>query len=253
MTSRLQSFETEVLTRPENWAGLAALNRELIARAEAIAPRRRVVLDMDSPVLSEAEGTEVAVYGEQEQSAYNGHFEPTCYHPLLLFNGEGECLAVKLRPGNVASAGGWEEMLAPEIDRLQAQGVEVAFRGDAAFARPGVYESVEARGARYVIRLPANGNLERKIAELPKRPAGRSSHKPVVGKRGMQALGKRLCECHDLPGGQLLGTDLKQQVVSLSHGSIASAEIPAPRVSGNSPRPRHAPMRAPGLWRARAQ
>ena len=180
LTSRLQSFETEVLTRPENWAGLAALNRELMARAEAIAPRRRVVLDMDSPVLSEAEGTEVAVYGEQEQSAYNGHFEPTCYHPLLLFNGEGECLAVKLRPGNVASAEGWEELLPPEIDRLQAQGIEVAFRGDAAFARPGVYESVEARGARYVIRLPANGNLERKIAELPKRPAGRSSHKPVV-------------------------------------------------------------------------
>ena len=35
MISRLQSFETEVLTQEENLAGLAALNRELIARAEA--------------------------------------------------------------------------------------------------------------------------------------------------------------------------------------------------------------------------
>ncbi len=92
MTSRLQSFETEVLTQEENLAGLAALNRELVARAEAIDSPRRIVLDMDI--------TEVPVYGEQEQSAYNGHFASTCYHPLLLFNRDGDCLAAKLRPGN---------------------------------------------------------------------------------------------------------------------------------------------------------
>src|SRR5215467_914249 len=44
LTSRLQSFETELLTQPDNLAGLAALNRELIVRAEAIDPPRRVVL-----------------------------------------------------------------------------------------------------------------------------------------------------------------------------------------------------------------
>src|SRR5256712_9443450 len=60
LTSRLQSFETEVLTQEENLAGLAALNRELLAKAEAIASPRRVVLDMDS--------TEVRVHGRQEQS-----------------------------------------------------------------------------------------------------------------------------------------------------------------------------------------
>lgn len=36
LTSRLQWFETEVLTQAENLTGLAALNRELIAKAEAI-------------------------------------------------------------------------------------------------------------------------------------------------------------------------------------------------------------------------
>jgi len=172
LTSRLQSFETELLTQAENLAGLAVLNRELVAKGEAIASRRRVVLDMDS--------TEIRVHGRQEQSAYNGHFESTCYHPLLLFNGDGDCLAAKLRPGNVASADGWEELLLPEIDRQQAQGREVVSRGDAAFARPEVYEAHEARQAKYAIRLPANANLERKITELLKRPAGRPSHKPVV-------------------------------------------------------------------------
>jgi hypothetical protein len=172
LTSRLQSFETELLTQAENLAGLAALNRELVAKGEAIDSRRRVVLDMDS--------TEVPVYGRQEQSAYNGHFESTCYHQLVLFNGEGDCLAAKLRPGNVHSAEGWEELLLPEIDRQRAQGKEVAFRGDAAFAKPELYDSLEGRTVKYAIRLPANGNLERNITELLKRPVGRPSYKPVV-------------------------------------------------------------------------
>jgi Transposase DDE domain group 1 len=172
LTSRLQSFETEVLTQEENLAGLATLNRELVAKAEAIASPRRVVLDMDS--------TEVRVHGRQEQSAYNGHFESTCYHPLLLFNRDGDCVAAKLRPGNVYSAEGWEELLLPEIERQQTLGKEVVFRGDAAFAKPEIYESVEEREAKYAIRLPANDNLERKVAQLLTRPVGRPSYKPVV-------------------------------------------------------------------------
>jgi hypothetical protein len=48
LTSRLQSFETEVLTQEETLAGLAALNRELLVKAEAIDSPRRLVLDMDS-------------------------------------------------------------------------------------------------------------------------------------------------------------------------------------------------------------
>ena len=70
LTSRLQSFETELLTQADNLAGIATLNRDLVARAEAIDSSRRIVLDMDS--------TEVPLYGQQEQSAYNGHFESTC-------------------------------------------------------------------------------------------------------------------------------------------------------------------------------
>ena len=172
LTSRLQSFETELLTEGGNLAGLAALNRELVARAEAIDSPQRVVLDMDS--------TEIPVYGQQEHSAYNGHFESTCYHPLLLFNREGDCLAAKLRPGNVHSAEGWELLLLPELDRQQRRGKEVTFRADAAFAKPEIYEALEERDVKYVIRLPANDNLERDIAELLTRPVGRPSYKPLV-------------------------------------------------------------------------
>jgi hypothetical protein len=172
LTSRLQSFETELLAEEGNLAGLATLNRELIAKAEAVDSTQRVVLDMDS--------TEIPVYGRQEQSAYNGHFESTCYHPLLLFNREGDCLAGKLRPGNVHSADGWEEILLPEIERRQEPGKEAVVRADAAFAKPEVYEALEERSVKYAIRIPANESLERDIAELLTRPVGRPSHKPVV-------------------------------------------------------------------------
>jgi Transposase DDE domain group 1 len=176
LTSRLQTFETEMLAEEGNFAGLERLNRELIGKAEALGSSDRVVLDMDS--------TEIPVYGEQEQSAYNGHFESTCFHPLLLFNREGDCLAAKLRPGNVHSAEGWEEVLLPEIERQQGMGKEVAFRADAAFAKPEVYEALEARGVKYAIRIPANDSLERDIAELPPRPVGRPSQKPLVEHKG---------------------------------------------------------------------
>ena len=78
LPSRLHWFETEVLSQDENLEGLSRINRELLAKAEAVDSPQRAVLDMDS--------TEIPVYGEQEHSAYNGHFESTCYHPLLLFN-----------------------------------------------------------------------------------------------------------------------------------------------------------------------
>jgi hypothetical protein len=172
LTSRLQSFETELLTQNENFTGLAQINRELITKAEAVDSPQRVVLDMDS--------TEIPVYGQQEHSAYNGHFESTCYHPLLLFNREGDCLAAKLRPGNVHSAEDWDELLFPEIERQQQRGKEVTFRADAAFAKPEIYEALEERGVTYAIRLPANNSLERDIAGLLTRPVGRPSQKPVV-------------------------------------------------------------------------
>ncbi len=109
LTSRLQTFETEMLAEEENFGSLARINRELIGKAETLDSPERVVLDMDS--------TEIPVFGQHENSAYNGHFESTCYHPLLLFNREGDCLAAKLRPGNVHSADDWEELLLPEIER----------------------------------------------------------------------------------------------------------------------------------------
>ncbi len=176
LTSCLQTFETEMLAEEDNFRSLARINRELFAKAEAIDTPPWIVLDMDS--------TEIPVYGQQENSAYNGHFESTCYHPLPLFNREGDRLAAKLRPGNVHSADDWGELLLPEIERQQKLDKEVVSRADAAFAKPEIYEALEERGVKYAIRIPANDSLERDIAELLTRPVGKPSPKPVVWYKG---------------------------------------------------------------------
>ncbi len=167
LTSTLHWFETELLTRDDNLAGLMAVNRDLIGQAETCDRSDRTVLDMDS--------SESPVHEQQEGSAYNGHFASVCYHPLFLFNDHGDCLAAKLRSGHVSSADDWDDLLLPEIERQQ-----IVFRADAAFARPAIYEALETRGVQYAIRIPANKNLELEIEDLLLRSPGRPNHTPLV-------------------------------------------------------------------------
>ena len=46
LTSRLQTFETEMLAEEENFAGLVRINRDLIGKADALDAGQRVVLDL---------------------------------------------------------------------------------------------------------------------------------------------------------------------------------------------------------------
>jgi hypothetical protein len=125
---------------------------------------KAVVLDMDSSVSP--------TYGEQEGSAYNGHFGCTCYHPLFIFNHCGDLERCALRSGNVHSAEGWRDVLEPVVARYRGKVRRRYFRADAAFAAPEVYTFLEAERFRYAIRLPANAVLQRRIAHLLKRPIG---------------------------------------------------------------------------------
>src|SRR4051812_22175883 len=162
--SQMGRFETKWLSRPENLTALADLPGQWIDKVRRRRGPKIVILDMDS--------SESPTYGEQEGSAYNGHFACTCYHPLFVFNQFGDVERCTLRPGNVHSADGWRAVLEPVIVRYRGIVKHLYFRGDAAFANPEVYEFLEAEGARYTIRLPANQVLQEKIGYLLKRPVG---------------------------------------------------------------------------------
>jgi DDE family transposase len=170
-TNTLSRFETEVLTQKENVQGLAQLNAAWVEKAMARTPHRRVILDIDS--------SESPVYGEQEGAAYNGHFACVCYHPLFCFNQFGDCEGAMLRPGNVHSAHGWQEVLEPMVAHYAGRGVRLYFRADAAFASPEIYEYLEEHSCFYAIRLPSNAVLEKAIEPLLKRPVGRPPQQPL--------------------------------------------------------------------------
>jgi hypothetical protein len=163
--SQMGRFETEWLTRPENLAALTDLPGRWIDKVHTRRPLKVIVLDMDS--------SESPTYGEQEGSAYNGHFGCTCYHPLFVFNQLGDVERSALRSGNVHSADGWRGVLEPVVARYRSTVKRRYFRGDAAFANPEIYEFFEAEGYGYAIRLPTNRVVQDKIGYLLTRPVGR--------------------------------------------------------------------------------
>jgi hypothetical protein len=54
------------------------------------------------------------------------------------------------------------------------------FRGDAAIAKPEIYDLLEVEGIGYAIRLPANRVLQERIGHLLTRLVGRPPKKPQV-------------------------------------------------------------------------
>jgi len=128
-----------------------------------------VVLDIDS--------TEIPVYGNQEQSAYNDISSPPaitrccCSIVKRLLGGETPARqrVQRRRLGRAIVA----------RDRAAAEErKEVVVRADAAFAKPEIYEALEQWGVNYAVRIPASENLERDIAEFLPRPVGRPSIRP---------------------------------------------------------------------------
>ena len=162
----------KILTLRENLEGLSEINGSWVQKAMERSSHHRIILDMDS--------SESPVHGEQEGSAYNGHFGSHCYHPLFCFNQYGDCEGAMLRPGNVHSADRWKELLEPIVRRYENKKVRKYLRGDAAFAKPEIYEYLEEKGLLYSIRLPSNDVLYDEIKHLLIRPVGRPSRKPVV-------------------------------------------------------------------------
>ena len=161
-TSQVSRFETEILTQSNNVGSLMNLPGKWVDRVLRHKPIHTLILDLDSSASP--------THGHQEGSAYNGHFACTCYHPLFCFNQHGDVERALLRKGNVHSADDWRSVLEPVVARYRDKAIRKFFRGDAAFARPGVYEFLEAERYGYAIRLPANARLYRRVKNLIESP-----------------------------------------------------------------------------------
>ena len=169
-TSQVVRFETDVLCHPDNLDALMAMPGQWVDRIRRRRPTDEVILDMDSSVSP--------TYGQQEGTAYNGHFGCECYHHLFLFNQDGDLEGALLRCGNVAIADNWRAVLEPVVARYRDLDIPKYFRGDAAFALTKLYSLLEGETYGYAIRLKSNAVLERQIEHLLTRPVGRPPRQP---------------------------------------------------------------------------
>ena len=170
--SAMGRFEMAVLMRPENLAVLADLPGHWIDAVHDRRPLKSITLDMDS--------SESPVHGEQEGAAWNGHFQSKCLLPPFVFNQFGDLERCALRPGNVHSADGWEEVLRPVLARYSPAArpsiTRRRFRADAAFAVPELFDLLEAEGWDYAIRMKGNPKLHEELSWLTNRGRGRPPH-----------------------------------------------------------------------------
>ena len=94
-TSQMTRFETDILASTYNRAALADLPGQWIDTMHEAQPPKWISLDMDSSVSP--------THGDQEGTAWNGHFGCKCYHPLFVFNQFSDLERCALRKGNVHS------------------------------------------------------------------------------------------------------------------------------------------------------
>ncbi|MCY0146692.1 transposase [Hoeflea sp. G2-23] len=113
--SQMGRFETGTLPSGKNLTALSNLNGKWLGRIQRLRKSPNLILDIDS--------SESPVPGEQEASAYNGHFGCRGYHPLFVFNQHGDLEHCALRPGNVHSAHNWQAVLDPVVKRYRWSGL----------------------------------------------------------------------------------------------------------------------------------
>ena len=158
--STVSKFETEILTEGNNLAKMDEMLFKWTEKVDQVRGVKEITIDLDSSASP--------VYGEQEDSAYNGYFGLTCYHPLFAFNQYGDCLKVKLRPGNIYSAEGSVEFIEPILRYYVAKGFKVKLRGDAAFSSPSLMKLCEELGVEYAFRIKENSRLDEMVAKTIK-------------------------------------------------------------------------------------
>jgi Transposase DDE domain group 1 len=184
------------LSRWENafiWRDWVSLNRGLLESFAALCAAQirqagEIVLDVDS--------TEDPTYGQQEFSFYNGHYERSVYHPLLVFErGTGYLLAAHLRRGEVGSSRGVVAVLRRVVRFLRRRFPRVPIRvvGDTGFAIPTLYLFCEQKQLEYTFGFATSAALrprgERLLQQAERRWLRRGTPQRLYG--GFRHRGKR--------------------------------------------------------------
>ena len=136
----------------------SAVDRLLTSLYVQSQPRQpeRIVLDLDA--------TDDRLHGHQEGRFFHGYYGHYCYLPLYIFAGE-QLLCARLRPANIDAAAGSLEEVQRIVEQLRQvwPEAEILLRADSGFCRDEIMSWCEANAVDYVIGLPKNARLLRRI------------------------------------------------------------------------------------------
>jgi hypothetical protein len=126
---------------------------------------RRITIDLDP--------TDDSTHGQQELSFFNGHYDTACYLPLvatLTFDDEPiQYLAgIVLRPGNAPAGRGAIGRLRGLLRTLRRAFPHTTLRVrlDGGFAGPTLLAFLERAGVEYLVGLPGNARLDKRVRRL---------------------------------------------------------------------------------------
>jgi hypothetical protein len=126
---------------------------------------RRITIDLDP--------TDDPTHGQQELSFFNGHYDTACYLPLvatLTFDEEPiqYLVGIVLRPGNAAAGRGAIGRLRWLLRALRGAFPRATLRVrlDGGFAGPRLLTFLDQAGVEYVVGLPGNPRLDKRIRRL---------------------------------------------------------------------------------------
>jgi hypothetical protein len=159
-------FENAVTTRDLYRLGTRVAAAVLdFHRARLGAAVRRITVDVDA--------TADPTHGQQQFAFFNGFYDTWCYLPLLAtvaFNDERDqfLVAALLRPGTGPATRGVRGLLRRVVDHLRARfpRARLRVRLDAGFAHPSLLDWLEAEGLEYVIGVPSNPRLAKRVRRL---------------------------------------------------------------------------------------
>jgi hypothetical protein len=170
------------LSRFENAVGRTDLYRLGMAVADAVLLYHRQRLrDTVRLITIDLDATDDPTHGQQELALFNGYYDTWCYLPLVAtvtFNTEPMQYVVGalLRPGTGAATRGVRGLLRRLFAKLRAlfPRARLRVRADAGFAEATLLTFLDGTGVEYVLGLPGNSRLDKRIRRLLGRARGRA-------------------------------------------------------------------------------
>jgi len=162
------------LSRFENAVRRSDVYRLGLAVAEAVlAFHRQRLGDTVRLITIDLDATDDPTHGQQELALFNGYYDTWCYLPLIAtvtFNTEPMQYVVggMLRPGTGAATRGVRGLLRRLFAQLEARfpRARLRVRADAGFAEAKLLTFLDRAGVEYVLGVPGNSRLDKRVRRL---------------------------------------------------------------------------------------